>query len=117
MRLSSAATTDTCRQTHDYYDMTLTATRHVPPMPCPHFGNLPKDYNKAVHGNYYPFRYYGKPDTPLADVKMSELTSWLNRRNVHPVAIFQAVMRSFYRFEQRFVQPRYAYIGRAWNMK
>ena len=29
-------------------------------MPCPHFGNLPAEYNRAVHGNYYPWRYYGK---------------------------------------------------------
>ncbi|CAG2104329.1 unnamed protein product [Medioppia subpectinata] len=85
-----------------------------------YFGNLPKDYNKAVHGPYYPFRYYGKretTDTPLADVKVGELVQWFNRRNVHPVAVFQAMMRAFYRFEHRFVNPRFAYPGRGMNMK
>ena len=32
------------------------------------FGELPKEYNKAVHGPYDPAIFYGKKDTPLGQV-------------------------------------------------
>ncbi|XP_054168038.1 putative ATP synthase subunit f, mitochondrial [Oppia nitens] len=86
-------------------------------MPCPHFGNLPKDYNKSIHGPFYPFRYYGKPDTPFAEVKLTELGSWLNRRNIHPVAIFRAFSRAIFRHGKRFIDPRYAYPGIGFNQR
>ena len=31
-------------------------------------GELPKEYNKAVHGPYDPAIFYGKKDTPLSQV-------------------------------------------------
>ena len=39
---------------------------------------------------------------------MNEIVSWLNRRNVHPFAMWQAMGRAYYRFTHRFVEPRYA---------
>ncbi|XP_046916775.2 ATP synthase, subunit F [Dermatophagoides farinae] len=74
----------------------------------PYFGNYPAEYNRAIHGPYVPTRYYGPRDTPLSEVKVNEMVSWLNRRNVHPFAIWQAMGRAYYRFTHRFVEPRYA---------
>ena len=31
-------------------------------------GELPKEYNKAIHGPYDPAVFYGKKDTPLGQV-------------------------------------------------
>jgi len=77
-------------------------------MPCPHFGNYPAEYNRAVHGPYYPWRWYGKVDTPLADVKINQLGSWVARRNKNPVAMAQAVGRAYWRWMSRFVVHPYA---------
>ena len=47
-------------------------------------------------------------DTPLAEVKLNELSKWINRRNVHPVAMAQALSRTYQRFLRRYAQPKYA---------
>jgi len=77
-------------------------------MPCPHFGNYPAEYNRAIHGSYDPAVFYGKADTPLAEVKLGQLGSWFGRRNYHPVAITQAVSRAYWRYSHRFIQPKYS---------
>ncbi|KAG8269696.1 ATP synthase subunit f [Homalodisca vitripennis] len=51
------------------------------------FGDYPADYNPKVHGPYDPARYYGKADTPLAQVKLGEFGQWLMRRNKSPQAM------------------------------
>ena len=95
-------------------------------------GNYPAEYNRAIHGPYDPARFYGKglfwndlwriffehrfnslfphilADTPLSQVKVGELFAWLNRRNVHPVAIAQCCSRNYQRFVRRFVHPKYS---------
>ncbi|UXI14561.1 Ras-related C3 botulinum toxin substrate 1 [Sarcoptes scabiei] len=73
-----------------------------------YFGNYPAEYNRAIHGPYDPSRYYGRPDTKFTDVKLSELPAWINRRNVHPVAIFQACSRKYYAFINRSAGPLYS---------
>ncbi|KAA3681495.1 F-type H+-transporting ATPase subunit f [Paragonimus westermani] len=57
------------------------------------FGLLPKEYNVRVHGAYFPGYYYGKPDTPLLDVKLGELPAWLSRRSRNPADWARAISR------------------------
>ncbi|CAG7726564.1 unnamed protein product [Allacma fusca] len=59
------------------------------------WGEYPAEYNAKDHGPYDPARYYGKPDTKWAPVKLGELVSWLARRNKSPVAMVQAVTTEF----------------------
>ncbi|XP_044732797.1 putative ATP synthase subunit f, mitochondrial [Chrysoperla carnea] len=70
------------------------------------FGDYPKEYNPAVHGPYDPARYYGKPDTPLAQVKIGELGSWISRRNKSPQAVAGAVSRAWWRWQHKYMQPK-----------
>ncbi|GBP34961.1 Putative ATP synthase subunit f, mitochondrial [Eumeta japonica] len=58
------------------------------------FGDYPKEYNPAVHGPYDPARYYGKPDVPFSQLKLSEIGSWFSRRNKSPSAFMGACSRA-----------------------
>ncbi|XP_075231358.1 ATP synthase, subunit F [Lycorma delicatula] len=69
-------------------------------------GDYPADYNPKVHGPYDPARYYGKPDTPFGQVKLSELVSWFSRRDKHPRAAVAAISRAFWRWQHKYVLPR-----------
>ncbi|VVC99189.1 putative ATP synthase subunit f, mitochondrial [Leptidea sinapis] len=69
-------------------------------------GDYPKEYNPAVHGPYDPARYYGKADTPLAQVKLSELGAWFGRRNKTPSAVTGAISRAWWRWQHKYVQPK-----------
>ncbi|CAH0719591.1 unnamed protein product, partial [Brenthis ino] len=69
-------------------------------------GDYPKEYNPAVHGPYDPARYYGKPDTPFGQVKLSEIGSWLGRRNKTPSAIGGAFSRAWWRWQHKYMQPK-----------
>merc|ERR1712018_884221 len=69
-------------------------------------GELPKEYNKAVHGPYDPAVFYGKPDTPLAQVKLGELPGWLGRRSKNPVDWGRACSRAYWRFLHKYAFPR-----------
>ncbi|GFG30471.1 hypothetical protein Cfor_12780, partial [Coptotermes formosanus] len=57
------------------------------------FGDYPAEYNPKVHGPYDPARYYGPPDTPFGQLKLSEIGAWLGRRNKNPRAIAGAISR------------------------
>ncbi|EAT42886.1 AAEL005620-PA [Aedes aegypti] len=48
------------------------------------FGDHPAEYNPKIHGPYDPVRYYGKPDTPLTQVKLIELGAWFGHRDKNP---------------------------------
>lgn len=77
---------------------------------CPVFGNYPKEYNRAVHGSYYPWVNYGPKDTPLGEVKLGEFKTWFARRQKTPAAFFAASSRmahSYYRhwFDTKFGSP------------
>jgi len=68
-------------------------------------GCYPPEYNRAVHGPYNPGTYYGKPDTPLSEVKLSELLDWLKRRNYHPRAMIDCTNRFFWRWKNKNNNP------------
>ncbi|XP_022667135.1 putative ATP synthase subunit f, mitochondrial [Varroa jacobsoni] len=72
------------------------------------FGDYPPEYNRAVHGSYDPARYYGKPDTPLSEVRLSELWAWLGRRNKSPQAMVAAISRAHWRWMHKYVHPKYS---------
>ena len=65
-------------------------------------GELPKEYNRKVHGPY------GKKDAPLAEVKVGELPKWLARRNYSPTAMGRCFSRGYWRWSHKFMQPRNA---------
>jgi len=69
-------------------------------------GELPKEYNKAVHGPYDPAIFYGKKDIPLSQVKLYQLPAWLARRNPSPTAMARAVSRGYWRWNHKYVLPR-----------
>nr|ACO15294.1 ATP synthase subunit f, mitochondrial [Caligus clemensi] len=71
-------------------------------------GELPAEYNRAVHGPYDPAVYYGKKDTKFGDVKLKELPSWLSRRSFSPVAMGRAMSRGYWRWAHKFYFPRNA---------
>ena len=75
---------------------------------CPVFGNYPKEYNRAVHGPYYPWRNYGPADTHFSEVKLGEFRQWFARRNKTPQAIIAAASRMHHLYFFKWVSPRYA---------
>merc|ERR1711874_867938 len=70
-------------------------------------GELPKEYNKAIHGPYDPAVFYGKKDTPLSQTKLYQLPAWLARRNPSPVAMARCVSRAFWRWNHKYALPKY----------
>lgn len=79
---------------------------------CPVFGNYPKEYNKAVHGPYYPWRNYGPRDTPFHDVKLGEMKSWLAKRNKTPAAFMAAFSRTWWTWNQRWFETKYGSLAK-----
>ncbi|KAF2903401.1 hypothetical protein ILUMI_02779 [Ignelater luminosus] len=75
------------------------------------FGDYPAEYNPKVHGPFDPARYYGKPDVPLAQVKLSEIGGWLGRRNKSPRAMASCISRAWWRWQHKYVQPKRAGIA------
>ncbi|XP_012266791.2 putative ATP synthase subunit f, mitochondrial [Athalia rosae] len=75
------------------------------------FGDYPAEYNPSIHGPYDPARYYGKPDTPLSQVKLGELGGWFGRRNKNPRAMVAAVSRAWWRWQHKYVHPSKAGIA------
>merc|ERR1712063_28627 len=70
------------------------------------WGEYPAEYNPKVHGPYDPSRFYGKADTALAEVKLSELPAWLKRRNMGASGISGAISRAFWRWQYKYMQPK-----------
>ncbi|RWS28826.1 putative ATP synthase subunit f-like protein [Leptotrombidium deliense] len=68
-------------------------------------GCYPLEYNRAVHGPYDPCRYYGKPDTHVMDLKISEIPGWLSRRRFDPYSMICAVARWRNRHQVRYIFP------------
>ena len=73
-----------------------------------HIGMYPPEYNPKIHGPYDPSRFYGKPDTPFGEVKISELPGWLARRNKNPIAWGSAVGRAWWRWQDKWMFPKKA---------
>lgn len=76
---------------------------------CPVFGNYPREYNRAVHGPYYPWvDYSGKAkDIPFKDVKLGELKSWIGRRNKTPQAVTTAFSKMVHEYNNKWVDTRF----------
>ncbi|VVC26087.1 Mitochondrial F1-F0 ATP synthase subunit F, predicted [Cinara cedri] len=68
--------------------------------------DYPPEYNPKVHGPYDPARYYGKPDTPLSQVKLGDLREWISCRNKSPRAIAGVFSRAYWRWSHKYVQPK-----------
>ncbi|KAK2172242.1 hypothetical protein NP493_979g01012 [Ridgeia piscesae] len=69
-------------------------------------GEYPPEYNPKVHGQYSPARYYGKPDTKLADVKLGQLGDWFTRRSYNPMAVFRATGRAYWRWAEKWMMVK-----------
>ncbi|KAG9510124.1 putative ATP synthase subunit f, mitochondrial, partial [Fragariocoptes setiger] len=76
-------------------------------MPCSLFGNYPVEYNRKIHGPFYPWVNYGKRDTPLNEVKLGELTQWLKRRDMTPQAMTSSISRVVNYWQHKWIHPRY----------
>ena len=70
------------------------------------WGYYPAEYNPKVHGPFDPSRYYGKPDTPLSQVKLGELGSWLGRRSYSPTAMGNAITRAVWSWKHKYLFPK-----------
>lgn len=78
------------------------------------FGDYPAEYDPKIHGPYDPARYYGKgklenyvltvwiryvtyfspiADKPFGELKLSEIGSWIGRRNKSPNAFIGSISR------------------------
>ena len=66
------------------------------------WGLLPKGYDEKVHGPFVPWRYYGKMDTPLKDVKLGELSAWIGRREKGVLPAYREGARMWHLWQQRF---------------
>uniref|UniRef100_A0A6M2DPL3 Putative mitochondrial f1f0-atp synthase n=1 Tax=Xenopsylla cheopis TaxID=163159 RepID=A0A6M2DPL3_XENCH len=75
------------------------------------FGDYPAEYKPSVHGPYDPARYYGKPDTPLSQVKLGELGAWFGRRSKSPQAMVSCMSRAWWRWQHKYMHPRKAGIA------
>lgn len=90
------------------------------------FGNYPKEYNRAIHGPYYPWVNYGLKDTPIWQVKLGELKPWLARRNKKPYAAITTISRYSWLYVNNWVETRYGanskfilhllYVGALYNL-
>ena len=69
------------------------------------FGLYPPGYDRRVHGPYCPERYYGPKDTPLGEVRLSDLPKWIGRRDKSIFSIGQLWTRAEYRYGEKFLQP------------
>lgn len=72
-----------------------------------YFGNYPKEYNRAVHGPYYPWVNYGPRDTPFKEVKLGELKDWFARRNKTPYAVAATFSRNVHWWHHTWLQSRF----------
>ena len=58
-------------------------------------GCYPPEYNRAVHGPFLLYRYYGPKDLHWSEVKISEIPGWIKRRKLTPRALTQSYSRSY----------------------
>ena len=54
------------------------------------------------------FLFYVSEDTPLGETKLGDLPKWLSRRNYSPTAMGRCVSRAYWRWQHKYMQPRYA---------
>nr|ABI52735.1 mitochondrial ATP synthase F chain [Argas monolakensis] len=71
-------------------------------------GDYPAEYNPKVHGPYDPARYYGKPDVPFSELRLTEVAAWFGRRRKSPQALVGAMSRAYWRWQHKYVLPKRA---------
>lgn len=71
------------------------------------FGNYPAEYNRKVHGPFYPWVNYGPKEEPLADVKIGELSQWWTRRNKKPYAAIACASRKYHYWHYLYFDAKY----------
>jgi len=99
-------------------------------------GELPKEYNRKIHGPYDPAVYYGKSNTnwlsslahswqftvkwfiecltsffsedPIGSIKVTQIPSWLLRRRYDPGSIARACSRTYWAWAHKYAFPRKA---------
>jgi len=72
-------------------------------------GELPKAYNKAIHGPYDPAVFYGKADVPLSQVKVYQLPVWLLKKQFYnPIAYVRAGSRAYWRWNHKYSLPKHS---------
>lgn len=54
---------------------------------------------------------FSSADTPLGQVKISELGAWFGRRNKSPQAMMGGLSRAWWRWQHKYVQPKRAGIA------
>ncbi|CAK9290523.1 unnamed protein product [Gordionus sp. m RMFG-2023] len=69
-------------------------------------GYYPPEYEPKIHGPYYPWRYYGKPDIKFGDLKLKEIWSWLGRRSFSPSAIYNCGSRNFHYYHYKWIDTK-----------
>ncbi|CAD5232208.1 unnamed protein product [Bursaphelenchus xylophilus] len=65
-------------------------------------GLYQKAYNPKVHGPYCHWRYYGKPEVRLLDVKVADLPAWLGRREFSVGAAYNELVRNIWRVHNKY---------------
>ncbi|CAK9833222.1 Putative ATP synthase subunit f, mitochondrial [Anthophora retusa] len=71
-------------------------------------GNYPQGYDPSKHGPFDPSRYYGKPDTPFGDVKLTELPAWISRREKGFKQTAGLISRAYWRWNLKYIHPKKA---------
>lgn len=79
---------------------------------CPVFGNYPKEYNRAVHGPYYPHVNYGVRDTHFSEVKLGNFKEWFAKRNKTPSGIIAAVSRTSFLWTRKWLDTRHGPVSK-----
>merc|ERR1712228_148199 len=54
-----------------------------------------------------PAVFYGKKDVPFSQVKLYQLPAYRARRNPSPVAMARAMSRAYWRWNHKYVAPKY----------
>jgi len=71
-------------------------------------GLKPKEFNQKIHGYYKPWHFYGKPDTPFGDLKLTEIPGWLARREKGLTPFVRLISRAAWRWKLKYAIPRYS---------
>ena len=56
-------------------------------------------------------------DTPLGETRVGDLPKWLSRRNYSPTAMGRCLSRAYWRWQHKYMQPRYAGLTPAIQVK
>jgi hypothetical protein len=66
------------------------------------------DYRRNTQINVSLIFFSFAEDTPLGETKLGDLPKWLSRRNYSPIAMGRCLSRSYWRWQHKYMQPKYA---------